>query len=83
MKNYEPALSKETLKTVDNKIKQSKKKRSKSLLGNRLENLSINSVCPYLTLFNGIFPTPIKSVQGCTKEPRLKNSDRALLRRYL
>ena len=49
MKNYEPALSKETLKTVDNKIKQSKKKRSKSLLGNRLENLSINSVCPYLT----------------------------------
>lgn len=50
MKNYEPALSKETLKTVDNKIKQSKKKRSKSLLGNRLENLSINSVCPYLTL---------------------------------
>lgn len=59
MKNYEPALSKETLKTVDNKIKQSKKKRSKSLLGNRLENLSINSVCPYLTLFNLFNPISI------------------------
>ncbi len=44
MKNLEPALSKETQKTIYNKIKQSKNKRSKSLLSHRLENLSINSV---------------------------------------
>ena len=36
MNNYDPGLSKETIKTVDNKTKQSKKKRSKCLLGNRL-----------------------------------------------
>jgi len=48
MKNLEPALSKETQKTIYNKIKQSKNKRSQSFLSHRLENLSINSVCRYL-----------------------------------